>query len=330
MAMALGALWLPARVLPAQQPRLSATLSATLRGEVTDHAGEVCEGAQVELRVAGAPVRSAISDSVGEFSFDQVAAGKFEIRVTAIGFGPQTVRGTVVAGQTLALPAIVLRPTSTGEVRVSADPVEVATEELHDEEKQRVLGIVPNFNVIYDHNAPPLSTRQKYQLSTRTLIDPFTILTDGGTAGLDQANGDFQNLGNGPAGYLRRFGVVYGDDVMGTMLGDAVFPVLLHQDPRYFWKGTGTKTSRLFYAIAASVICKGDNGRWQPNYSIFAADMTVAGIGEAYYPANDRSASAAIAESVGLSELSDVVQNIFQEFVARHFTRKAPTYSNTK
>lgn len=331
ITLALGACWLLASGLQAQQTLPPAAVAAMLQGEVVDRDGEVCEGAQVELRSAGAPVRSTISGGNGDFSFDRVPSGKFEIQVIAIGFATQTVRGTVNAGQTLALLPIMLTPTTTtSEVRVSADPLEVATEELRDAEKQRVLGIVPNFYVIYDRHAPPLSSRQKYQLAARVLVDPYTVLVDGATAGLAQANDDFARFGNGTAGYMRRFGAVYGDDALGTMLGGAVFPSLLHQDPRYFWKGTGSKTSRFFYAVTAAVICKSDTGRWQANYSSFAADFTVAGIEEAYYPENNRRAGVAITESVGLAKVADAVENVFQEFVARHFTRKAPTYINAQ
>ena len=63
----------------------------------------------------------------------------------------------------------------------------------------------------------------------------------------------------------------YADLVSGTFIGGAILPSLFKQDPRYFYKGTGSRKSRFFYAIANSVICKGDNGRWQPNYSNISA-----------------------------------------------------------
>lgn len=328
--LAFGFLGLLPGLSAAQQPAALPAAPSTLAGVVVDHEGSVCQGAQVQLRSPGVPPRTTISEADGQFSFAQVPAGSYEIVVSAIGFAPQTVRGSIASGAILALTPVVLRPTSSSEVRVSGDPVEVATEELHAEEKQRVLGVVPNFDVIYDHNAPPLSSRQKYQLAARTLVDPYTVLIDGATAGYYQAAGDFKDFGNGALGYTRRFGVVYGGDVVGTMLGGAVMPSLLHQDPRYFYKGTGTKTSRVLYALASSVICKGDNGRKQFNYSSLSADFVAAGISEAYYPPNNRNSGAQIVENVGLGRAADAVQNLFQEFVVRRFTRRVPTYTNTK
>ena len=73
------------------------------------------------------------------------------------------------------------------------------------------------------------------------------------------------------------------------MLGGAVFPSLFKQDPRYFYKGTGSISSRALYAIANSVICKGDNERWQPNYSAILGGIAAGGISNLYYPASNRS-----------------------------------------
>ncbi len=327
--LALGFLGLLSCVSAAQQPADLPAASSTLVGAVIDRDGSVCEGAHVQLRSPGVLPRTSISGADGQFSFAKVPAGGFVITVSAIGFASQTVRGSMASGAILSLAPVVLRPTSTSEVRVSGDPAEVAIEELHAEEKQRVLGVVPNFEVIYDYHAPPLSSRQKYQLAAHTLVDPYTVLIDGGTAGFYQAEGDFKDFGNGPAGYMRRFGVVYGDDVVGTMLGGAVLPSLLHQDPRYFYKGTGSKTSRALYAIASSVLCKGDNGRRQFNYSSISAGFVAASISEAYYPPNNRNSGLEIVENVGVGVAAAAVQNLFQEFIARHFTRKVPTYTYT-
>jgi hypothetical protein len=314
----------------ARTPASDAALPSSLHGEVMDHDGEVCEGASVELRTSSGVQHSQISGNNGQFDFAPVPAGSFTLTVSAGGFVSATVTGTLSAGQALILPAIVLTPSSVvSEVRVSAaSPAEIATEDLHIEEKQRVLGIVPNFYVVYDRNAPPLSSKQKFQLAWRASYDPFTFASDGAAAGIEQAFGLYKGYGNGAAGYARRFGAAYGDDFIGDMIGGAILPSLLHQDPRYFYKGTGSKSSRLFYAVAASFICKNDNGRQQLNYSSIAGDFAAAGISNAYYPAGDRNSASAIVGSVALDKLSDSIQNIFQEFVARRFTPKLPSYGS--
>ena len=313
----------------AQQPVPSpAPTSASLHGEVMDHDGEVYEGASVELRTVGESARSQLTDNNGQFDFAPLPSGSFTLIVSAGGFVSKTVTGTLISGQTLTLPAIVLTPsTAVSEVRVSASsPSEIATEEIHLAEKQRVLGIVPNFYVVYDQNAPPLSVKLKFQLALRTTYDPFGFAAAGAAAGIEQAFGLYKGYGYGAAGYARRYGAAYGDDVIGTMIGGAILPSLLHQDPRYFYKGTGTKRERFWYALAASVICKGDNGRWQPNYSSIGGGFAAAGISNAYYPAGDRNGAAEIVGSVALDRLSTAIQNVFQEFVARRYTPKLPSF----
>src|SRR5262249_25891874 len=155
---------------------------------------------------------------------------------------------------------------------------EVAQIEVKDEEKQRVFGVIPNFYVSYVPNAAPLSTRQKFELAWKTTIDPFTFGVVGAVAGVQHAQNDFSGYGQGAQGYAKRYGATYADVVVGTFLGSAGLPSLLKQDPRYFFKGTGTVHSRLSYALANAVVCKGDNGRWQPNYSSILGNLAAGGI----------------------------------------------------
>ncbi len=108
-----------------------------------------------------------------------------------------------------------------------------------------------------------------------------------------------------------------------TLIGSAILPSLLKQDPRYFYKGTGSKRSRLLYAIANSVICKGDNGHWQANYSGILGGLASGGISNLYYPAKDRDAGLTFQNfAIGLG--ATAAANILQEFVIRRFTSNAP------
>jgi hypothetical protein len=99
-------------------------------------------------------------------------------------------------------------------------------------------------------------------------------------------------------------------------------PSLLKRDPRYFYKGTGTKRSRLLYTLASPFICKGDNGRWQPNYSYVIGNFAAAGIANAYYPASDRGAGL-VAETALVRLGENAVASVFQEFIVRKLTPKA-------
>jgi len=174
------------------------------------------------------------------------------------------------------------------DVEVGLSKTELSEEQIKVEEKQRVLGVLPNFYVSYIPDAAPLSSKQKFKLAGKTVIDPFTFVFVGGAAGVQQAQNHFREYGQGAQGYGKRFAAGYADMVAGTFIGSAILPSLLKQDPRYFYKGTGSKPSRFLYAIGNSVICKGDNGRWQPNYSNILGNLAAGGISNLYYPPQDR------------------------------------------
>ncbi len=207
--------------------------------------------------------------------------------------------------------------------------VEIAQEQLNLEEKQRVLGVFPNYYVSYDHDAVPLTTRQKYELAWKTSIDPITWAMTGVVAGAEQASNTFAEYGQGAQGYGKRFGANYADGFAGTMIGGAILPSLLKQDPRYFYKGTGSVKSRVMYAIANSVICKGDNGHWQPAYSGILGGVAAGGISNLYYPNKERSGVELTFENTLVGTAESAVQNLFQEFVVRRLTPRLPVYPST-
>jgi hypothetical protein len=104
----------------------------------------------------------------------------------------------------------------------------------------------------------------------------------------------------------------------------------LKQDPRYFYKGTGSKRSRLFYAVANSVICKGDNGKWQPNYSTVLGSFGAAGLANLYYPANDRRGGGLVV-STALTRLGEIsIAAILQEFVFPKLSPKRSARAKTQ
>jgi hypothetical protein len=269
------------------------------------------------------------TDSNGHFQFTDVLPGDFQLAITSDGFQTQKLAGSLHPGENYETPAIVLPfAIATSEVRVTASQVEVAEEQLKDEEKQRVFGVIPNFYVAYAPNAPPLTSKQKFRLAWRSSIDPVSFLASGFFAGIEQADNQFAGYGQGAQGYAKRFGANYADSFISTMIGGAILPSLLKQDPRYFYKGTGTVRSRIFYAIANSVICKGDNGRWQPNYSGIIGSLAAGGISNIYYPASDREGITLTVEETLLGIASSAAQNLFQEFLVRRLTPKLTKYSS--
>ena len=314
----------------ASAPAISAQPAGSISGTVIDPTGAVIQGAEVMLKGEGESNQQAKSDDHGQFLFNNVAAGAFQLTINATGFEPQTFAGTLEPGQSdNLLPIMMSIGAAVTSVQVGVPQVEVAQEQLHIEEHQRVLGVVPNFYVSYIPDAAPLDARQKFQLALKTVVDPFTLLYVGGVAGFQQLQGHFRAYGQGVEGYGKRFGANYADTVSSTFLGDAVFPWLLKQDPRYFYKGTGSTSGRISYAISRAVICKGDNKRWQPNYSTVLGDLAAGGISNLYYPANDRNGAGLTFANAAIGLAGGAASNVFQEFVVPRFMPKHKKKQNT-
>jgi Carboxypeptidase regulatory-like domain len=300
----------------------------TIRGTVLDTTGAPVAGARVKLlREGSLTTQESVSDEEGQFRFVDIPPGPFQITMTAEGFKTNQFTGTLGAGQNYLVPAMALFVAGgSTEVQVSMTRTEIAEAEIRDEEKQRVLGVVPNFYVTYNPAAVPLTVKQKFELAWKATIDPVNFGLNGATAGIEQATDAFSGYGQGAQGYAKRYGASYADLVTGTFIGSAVLPALLKQDPRYFYKGTGTRKSRVLYALANAVICKGDNGRWQPNYSAILGGIAAGGLSNLYYPSSDRGAGL-VFENALIGVGTTAAANILQEFVIRKLTPHAPSYA---
>jgi len=309
--------------LGAQLPDPS--LPGTIHGTIVDPNGTAVAGARVKLtRQDQSANQEAQSGDDGQYSIANIAPGPYQLSITAEGFATKTSSGVLHSGENIVVPQITLAlTTEVTEVRVELSPIELAQEQMKDEEKQRVLGFIPNFYVSYVPNAAPLNTRQKFELAWKSTLDPVTFGITGAVAGIQQANNQFSAYGQGAQGYAKRYGASYADVVTNTFIAGAILPSLLKQDPRYFYKGTGSKRSRILYAIANSVICKGDNGHWQANYSAIFGGLAAGGISNLYYPANDRGAGLTFEnEAIGIA--GSAAANLLQEFVIRKLMPHAP------
>ncbi len=303
---------------------------SSVSGVVASKDGELYEGARVTLAFTGPgaqPARSQTTDSDGAFRFESVPPGPFTLTASSNGFATQKISGLVQPGETFNAQTIVLPVTSATTVQVSASQQDIAVEQLHLEEHQRVLGIIPNFYVTYVPDAPPLTTRQKYSLAWMSSIDPITWLATGAFAGMEQADNTFRGYGQGAQGYAKRFGAGYADSFISTMIGGAILPAAFKQDPRYFYKGTGTVRSRILYAVANAIVCKGDNGHWQFDYSGIMGSLAAGGISNIYYPASSRRGVALTFEGTGLGIAGSSAGNLFQEFLVRKLTPRVPHYA---
>jgi hypothetical protein len=298
----------------------------SISGTVIDESGAEVAGARVTLTCEGpSQTQEAISASDGRFSFADVAPGPFQITITSAGFATQASSGILHPGENYVVVQIGLNvATSVTEVEVGPSRTEVAEEQIRVEEKQRVLGVLPNFYVSYVPNAAPLDPKQKFKLAFKTVVDPFTLFMVGGNAGIEQAQNHFREYGQGAQGYGKRLGANYADAFTGTFIGGAILPSLLKQDPRYFYKGSGSTASRFLYAVANSLICKGDNGRWQANYSNVLGSLASGGISNLYYPPQDRNGAALTFENAAVGIGESAIGNLFQEFLIKKLTPKPP------
>ena len=297
----------------------------TISGVIVVPTGAMLAGARVTLtREDRSPGREIFSGEEGQFFFAGVAPGPFQLVIASEGFATQTFTGILHPGEACIIPQIMLAlATEITQVRVELTQVEVAQVQLLEEEKQRVLGVIPNFYVSYIPNAAPLTAKQKFELALKNTIDPVSFGINAAVAGIEQAGNGFSEYGQGARGYGKRYGADFADSVTGAFFGDALFPALFHQDPRYFYKGTGSKRSRILYALANAVICKSDKGRWQPNYSGILGSIVSGGISNAYYPPQARGAPL-VFEGAAIGIGASAAANIFQEFLVRKLTPNLP------
>jgi hypothetical protein len=289
----------------------------SISGKIVDQSGAEIAGAVVTLKREGESLElEATSDEDGLFAFTHVAPGAFQLTISSPGLASHEFSGVVSTGEHFVTPVVMLIiPTQVTEVVVGLTPEELADVQIKEQEKQRVLGIAPDFYLSYDRNAAPLRMKHKFELAWKSASDPVTLAGVGVMAAIDQAANRWGAYGQGAEGYAKRYGATYANVFTSTFIGGAVMPSLLKQDPRYFYKGTGSKKSRILYALASSVMCKGDNGHWQPNYSNVIGSFAGAGMQALYLPANDRRGSGFVVSNAMIRLGETSLAGVLQEFV---------------
>ena len=191
-------------------------------------------------------------------------------------------------------------------------------------ESKRLLGIIPNYRTspsLQDYE--PLTGREKFNLASEDAFDRGTVVLAGLFAGQGQLTNADKSFGQGGAGFGRYFGTAYGDLFIGDYMTEAVFPTFLHQDPRYFRRGAGSKWSRLEYAMGQVFWTHRDSGGTQVNYAEIIGNSTASAISTAYYTDN-RTASDAVSK-LGMQLGVDMAANVLKEFwpeIEHKFRRK--------
>lgn len=201
---------------------------------------------------------------------------------------------------------------------------EKAEEQLQQQEHQRVAGLMATFNTTSNPDAVPLSSGQKYRLFFKSAFDPWPFGLNIFVAGINQAVDADPEWGQGVQGYAKRYGAAYSDYFIGNFFGNAVLPSMLHEDPRFFQKGSGRFLSRFLWAAGSTVWCKRDNGTWGPNYANVGGNLIGAAIARTYYPASQRTVSGTISDGLTVSAEgifgAEVIE--FWPDMVRHHQRK--------
>jgi len=309
--------------LPAfsQQVAAPSPQPASIIGTVTDAQNDAVPGATVALTgPAPADNHTVTADDNGFFAFrDLRSRATYHIGVRVNGFTDYTSATlTPQPGEQIDLGDIKLTLAVVQTTVTAVSEEQIATQEIKVAEKQRVLGIVPNFYVVYEKHPAPLTTRLKFKLALRTSVDPVAFVGSAFIAAVDQA-GDTPDYQQGWLGYGQRFGAEYANGFTDIMIGGAILPALFHQDPRYYYQGTGTVKSRILHAISAPLIAPGDNGHREFNISSIGGDLASGAISNLYYPPSNRG-TAIIFYGALIDTGGRMVNALAQEFIFRRFT----------
>jgi hypothetical protein len=296
----------------------------SITGVVTDVQDAAIPGAVIQISEPPATGNHTVtSDATGSFALkDLEPAVTYRITVSAQGFADWTSPPIVLKpGQVWEMTDIQLTISVVETTVVAVTLEQLARQQVTAQEKQRVLGVIPNFFVVYDKNAVPLTTKLKYELAFRAATDVVSIAGDFFLSGINQA-ADAPDYQQGWKGYGQRVGSAYATSFSDVMIGGAVLPSLLHQDPRYFYQGTGTAKSRALHAIASPFICRGDNGRQQFNYSSIGGDLIAASLQNAYYPATNRGPGLVLSGAL-IDTGGRIANALVQEFILQKYTTNA-------
>jgi hypothetical protein len=299
--------------------------SASISGVVQDMTGATVAGAELSLADSNGLQQSmVVSGANGEFTFSQIPAGSYRVTVNARDLEPfQSVEIVLTAQQAYEMPAILLR-VATANTQMTVRPIEeVAAVQVKAQEQQRILGIVPNFYTSFIYDAAPLTTRQKFSLVSHNVFDPIEFISAGITAGIGQRTNRFPGYGQGSAGYGKRYGAAFGDALTRNYLSYAVLPSLFHQDPRYFYRGSGSAKSRLVHALGFAFVLRGDHGHAMPNYSFLLGVVGSGLLSNLYYPRADRGARLVFTNAaIGIAVRAG--GGVLREFLSKQFTNNVP------
>ena len=181
---------------------------------------------------------------------------------------------------------------------------------------KRIFGVLPNYRTA-DGSAPfmPITTRHKFYIAAKDSFDYPVYLTAAAFAGFYQLENQNPSFGQGVAGYAKRLASSYGDQAIGNLMTEAIFPSLLHEDPRYFRIGSsgGSTWHRTRYALTRVFVVRTDKGGWTFNFSEWLGNGTTVALSNLYYPADTRNVSDNV-QKLGIQVGTDAFSQVLKEF----------------
>lgn len=299
--------------------------TGSIDGKVTDASGAPILGAVVTVTGADGNSHMTATGGDGGFHITSLAPGQYSVKISANGLSDWTASNVPasIAPESRPLLAVMQVAPTVTTVTVGLPQEEVAQQQLNQEVKQRVLGVLPNYYVAYNNHAAPLAPKQKLHLGLKVLFDPATFAAVGVTAAIQQKENSYHQYGQGAQGFAKRFGAEYLSAADAVLITSVLADSVLHQDPRYFYSGQGTVADRAWYAFKSAFRAKGDNGSWQPPYAGLIGTLAAAEIAETYHPGS-RTQYTLIGRTLMYRFAGLVGLNLFEELLLKKLTTHAP------
>jgi hypothetical protein len=296
-----------------------------IQGKVTDSSGAPILGAVVTVKSPDGSSRMTVTGADGAFQISSLTPGSYSVKISASGLSDWSASNVPVslAPESKPLLAVMRVAPAVTTVTVGLSPEELAEQQLNQELKQRVLGVLPNYYAAYEDHPAPLSPRQKLHLGLKVLLDPATFAAMGIAAGIQQERNSYHQFGQGSEGFAKRFGAEYATAADSVLITSVIANSVLHQDPRYFYSGKGTTAQRVWYAFKSAFRAKGDSGKWQPPYSGLIGSIAAAEISETYRPGS-RTQYTLLGRSLMFRCVGLVSLNMFQELLLKKLTTNTP------
>jgi hypothetical protein len=193
-------------------------------------------------------------------------------------------------------------------------------------EDKRAFGVLPNYRTA-EESAPfsRLATKQKFRIAAKDTFDGPSYILGGAFAGISQFTNSNPSFGQGLEGYAKRYAASVADQDVGNFMTEAIMPTLLHEDPRYFRKGSGPLGQRFLYATTRVLITKTDSGTPSFNFAEFLGNGSVAALGNAYYP-DAKGFSPTLQRmftQIGTDAISQVLKEFWPDVKRKYFTKHA-------